>query len=121
MRFAGVPRRDRQPRHGADRRQRLAAETERADRDQIFVGKLRRGVALDGERQVGTRHALAVIADADQAAAAAVGKHIDAARAGIERVFDKLFHHARRTLDDFAGSDAVDGGFGKLADGHRAT
>ena len=118
MRLAGVARGDRQPRHGADRRQRLAAEAERADRDQIVVGELRGGVAFDRERQIGARHALAVIADADQPAAAAVGEDVDAARAGIERVLDQLLDHARRTLDHLAGGDAVDDGFGKLADGH---
>ena len=65
------------------------------------------------------RHALAVVGDADEPAAAAVGEHVDAARAGIERVLDQLLHHARRTLDHLAGGDAVDEGFGKLADGHR--
>ena len=118
MRLAGVPRRDRQPRHRADRGQRLAAKAQRADRNQIVVGKLRRGVALDREREIGARHALAVVGDADQAAAAAVGEHVDAARAGIERVLDQFLDHARRALDHLAGGDAVDDGFGKLADGH---
>ena len=53
MGLAGMPRRDRQPRHRADRRQRLAAEAQRADRNQIVVGKLRRGMALDREREIG--------------------------------------------------------------------
>ena len=39
-------------------------------------------------------------------------------RAGVERVFDELLHDARRPLDHLAGGDAVDGGFGQLADGH---
>ena len=113
-----VPRRDRKPRHGADRRQRLAAKTERGDGDEIVVGKLRRGMPLDRKREIGPRHALAVVGDANQPPAAAVGEHVDAARAGIERVLDQLLHHARRTLDHLAGGDAVDDGFGKLADGH---
>ena len=40
MRLAGVARRDRKPGHGTDRRQGLAAEPERADRDQILVSEL---------------------------------------------------------------------------------
>ena len=56
--------------------------------------------------------------DANEPPAAAVGEHVDAARAGIERVLDQLLDHARRTLDHLAGGDAVDDGFGKLADGH---
>ena len=40
-------------------------------------------------------------------------------RAGIERVLDQLLDHARRPLDHLARGDAVDDGFGKLADGHE--
>ena len=40
--------------------------------------------------------------------------------AGVERVLDQFLDHARRALDHFAGGDAVDHGFGKLADGHGA-
>ena len=40
MRLAGVARRDRKPRYGANRRQGLAAEPQRADRDQVLVGEL---------------------------------------------------------------------------------
>ncbi len=58
-------------------------------------------------------------ADADQAAAAAVGEHVDAARAGIERVLDQFLDHARRALDHLARGDAVDEAFRKLADGHE--
>ena len=56
--------------------------------------------------------------DADEPAAAAVGEHVDARGAGIERVLDELLDRARRALDHFAGGDAVDDGFGELADGH---
>ena len=118
VRLAFVARRDRKPRHSADRGQGLAAEAERSDGDKILVGKLRGGVPLDGEREVVTRHALAVVADADEPAAAAVGEHVDAACAGIECVLDQFLHHARRALDHLAGGDAVDHGFGELADGH---
>ena len=52
------------------------------------------------------------------AAAAAVGDDLDAARAGVERVLDQLLDDARRPLDHLAGGDAVDDGFGELADGH---
>ena len=77
-------------------------------------------MAFDREREVGARHALAVVGDADEAPAAAVGEHVDAACAGVERVLDQLLDHARRTLDHLAGGDAVDDGLGKLADGHGA-
>ena len=75
-------------------------------------------MAFDGERKVSLRHAAAVVGDADPASAAAVGEHIDAARAGIDRVLHQLLDHARGALDHFAGGDAVDDLFGKLADGH---
>ena len=61
---------------------------------------------------------VAVVSDANEPPPAAVGKHVDSAGAGIERVLDQLLHHARRTLDHLAGGDAVDDGLGKLADGH---
>ena len=118
MRLAGVAGGDREPRHRADRGQRLAAEAERADVEQVVAGQLRGGVALDREREVGARHAGAVVGDADQPPPAAVGHHLDAARAGVERVLDELLDHARRALDHLAGGDAVDDAFGELADGH---
>ena len=119
VRLAPVARRDRKPRHRADRRQRLAAKAERRDGNKILVGELRGGVALDRQRQIGARHALAVVGDADEPPPAAVGEDVDAARAGIERVLDQFLHHARRPLHHLARGDAVDDGFGELADGHR--
>ncbi len=76
---------------------------------------------LDCEREIGARHAFAVIGDANQPPPAAVGQNIDATCAGIERVLDQFLHHACRTLDDLARGDAVDDGLGKLADGHMRT
>src|SRR5215510_281469 len=75
-------------------------------------------MALDREVEIVARHAFAVVADADQAPAAAVGEHLDAARAGIECVLDELLHHAGRTFHHFARGDAVDHGLGELADRH---
>ena len=76
-------------------------------------------MALDREREVVARHAGAVVGDADQPPAAAVGHDLDARRAGVERVLDQFLDHARRPLDHLAGGDAVDDAFGELADGHR--
>ena len=78
-------------------------------------------MAFDRKRQVRSRHAFAVIGDADKPPAAAVGEYVDAAGAGIERVLDQLLDHARRALDHLAGGDAVDDRLGQLADGHAAT
>ena len=78
-------------------------------------------MTLDAQRQIGARHAAAVVGHADQAPPAAVGDDLDAFCTGIERVLDKLLHGARRALDHLAGGDAVDDGLVQLADGHRAT
>ncbi len=118
MRLAGVPGGDRKPRHRADRRQRLAAKAQRADVVEIVVRQLRGGVALDREREIVARHAGAIVGDANEPAAAAVGHDLDLARAGVQRILDQLLHDARRALDHFARGDAVDDAFGQLADGH---
>ena len=73
---------------------------------------------LDRKHEIGARHAFAVITDANQPAATAIGEHVDAARAGVECVLDELLHHARRPFHHFAGGDAVDNRLGKLADRH---
>ena len=78
-------------------------------------------MALDRQRQIGARHAGAVVGHADEPPPAAVGDDLDAPAARVERVLDQFLHDARRALDHFAGGDAVDDGLGKLADGHRAT
>jgi hypothetical protein len=77
-------------------------------------------MALDRKLEIAARHALAVVDDTNEPPPAAVGRHLDPRGAGVERVFHQFLHHARRTLDHFARGDAVDGGLGKLADGHRA-
>ena len=99
---------DRQPTHRADRRQRLAAEAELADMDEIVARQLRRGVALDREGELVAIHAMAVIGDGNQRAAAVAQGDVDAARAGIERILDQLLHDRGRPLDDLAGGDLVD-------------
>jgi hypothetical protein len=111
---------NRQARDRADRGQRLAAETERADREQIIAVELRSGMPLDREHEILAAHALAVVANADEPATARFGDDFDAAGAGVERVLDELLDDARGTLDHFAGGDAVDDGFIELANGHGA-
>ncbi|MBV6487869.1 MAG: hypothetical protein GHHEDOFH_01823 [Pseudorhodoplanes sp.] len=121
VRLTGMAGGDGQPRHRADGRKRLAAEAERMDGEQVLVvGELGGGVALNRKREIGARHAGAVVGDADQPAAAAVGHDLDAARAGIERILHQLLDDARRPLHHLAGGDAVDEAFGQLADGHES-
>ena len=78
-------------------------------------------MALDRQREIGGVHAGAVVGDADQPAAAVLDGDVDAARAGVERVLDKLLHGGRRALDHLAGGDAVDENGIEAADGHGAT
>jgi hypothetical protein len=118
MRLTGVTRGDGKFCDRADRGQRLAAEPERLDLQQVFVVELGGGVAIDRERQIIRRHAAAVVGDADPPPAAAVGENVDPAGAGVDRVLDKFLHHARGAFDHLAGGDAVDDLFGELADGH---
>jgi hypothetical protein len=47
-------------------------------------------MAFDRERKIGPAHALAIVGDADEAAAAAIGQHVDAARAGVEPVLNEF-------------------------------
>ncbi len=64
---------------GGDRRQRFAAKAEGGDREQVVGGaKLRGGVALEGEQRVVAIHALAVVGDADELAAAGFDFDADA-------------------------------------------
>ena len=75
-------------------------------------------MAIHCQRQIAVRHAAAVVGDADPPPAAAIGEDVDPAGAGVDGVLHQLLDHARGTLDHFAGGDAVDDLFGKLADGH---
>ena len=76
---AAAATREREAAHRADRRQRLAAEAEAADVQEIVVGQLRGAVALDRERQFLAAHADAVVAHHDEALAAVDERHVDAA------------------------------------------
>ena len=118
-RGVGGAGRDRKPRHGADRGQRLAAKAERPDARQVAVGELRGGVALDRELEVLGGHAGAVVDDADEPASAALDRHLDRAGAGVDRVLDQFLHRRRRALDHFARRDAVDEDGVEAADGHQ--
>ena len=121
MRLAGVAGGDVELGYRADRGQRLAAESERTDAQQVLVVELGGGVALDRESEIGVGHAAAVVGDGDLSPAAAVGENIDPARAGVDGILDQFLDHARRTLDHLAGGDAVDDLFGQLSDGHSGS
>ena len=71
-RHAGIalPRLDGEPGDGADRGQRLAAEAQRRNVEQVLVAELGGGVPLHRQREVGRAHAAAVVGDADEGEAA---------------------------------------------------
>ena len=64
---------------------------------------------LDGQRKIARVHAVAIVGDADERDTAACRHHVDITRTGIDGVFDQFLNYARRTLDHFAGRDAVYG------------
>src|SRR5262249_43196731 len=76
------------------------------------------GVALDRQREVRPSHAGAVVGNADEPPAAAVGQHVDLAGAGVERILDEFLDRTRGPLHHLAGGNAVDGGSIELADRH---
>ena len=118
VRLAGVARGDAELGNRADRGQRLAAKPQRADLQQVLIVEFGGGVAIHRQRQIATGHAAAVVGDADPPPAAAIGENVDPARAGIDGIFHQFLDHARGPLDHFAGGDAIDDLFGKLADRH---
>ena len=95
----------------------FAAEAEGGDGEQIVGGaELGGGVALEGEEGVVVDHAVAVVGDADELAAAGFDLDADAGGAGVERVFEELFDDGGGAFDDFAGGDLVRHEVGEDAD-----
>ncbi len=109
VRRTGRARGDGEPRRGADRGQRLAAEAQGGDVHQVVVGQLRGGVAQHRQRQAVRVHAAAVVGHLDAVDAAGVERHRDPRRTRVERVLHQLLHRRRRALDHLAGGDAIDG------------
>ena len=103
-----------------DRRQRLAAETEGRDVDQIVLGQLRGRMALDGERQFLRRHPVAVVAHREIASPAVAQYRLDVPGARVEGVLQQFLEGGGRPLDHLAGGDAVDQGFRQQAQAHDA-
>ena len=98
-------------RHVRDRRdggQRLAAEAERADAQQVVqIAQFARRVALEGESDFVRRDAAAVIGDADTLQPAAAHIHDDLPRPGIQRVLDQLLDDGGGRLDHLARGDPL--------------
>jgi hypothetical protein len=107
-RGVGGARRQRQPRHRRDRRQRLAAKAHRRQGVEVVDGaQLRRRVTFERQVRFVGRHPEAVIRHRDATEAAALDLDVDAARAGIERILGELLDHRGRPLDHFARCDLI--------------
>ena len=103
------PRFHRKARNGGNRRQRFAAEAERANRLEVVSrADLARRMAQDRETCVLFRHTLAVVRHAQEARAARQDFDFDLRGAGVDGIFDELLDDGGRALDDFAGSNLVD-------------
>ncbi len=99
---------ERDARDRSDRGQSFSAKSQSGDGEQIVCGaQLRGGVALKGQQRVVAVHAIAVIGDADQLAAAGFDFNADARGAGVERIFEQLFDHGGGAVNHFAGGDLV--------------
>ena len=99
---------ERDARDGRDGGQRLAAEAQGGDGEQIVGGaQLRGGVALEGEQRVVAIHALAVVGHADQLASAAFDFDPDARGAGVQGILQQLLDYGGGTVDHLARGDLI--------------
>ena len=93
---------------GRDACQRFAAKAERLDHGEIRQrGQLARRVPDERQRELISRDAGAVVADADRRLARATDVDADPACPGVERVLDQLLDHRGRALDHLASGDRV--------------
>ena len=89
-----------------NRRQRFAAEPQRPDAVQVArCADLAGGVAQKRPGRLVRRNAAAVVRHPDVFGAAALDLHRDGSRASINRVFNQLFEHRRRTFNHLARSN----------------
>jgi hypothetical protein len=109
MRLRRMTTRNRDPRDGCNRGQRLAAKSVAGDAFEVIeAGDLARRMPAQCQRQVVGRDAAAVVGDADQAHAAFFELHVDLRGAGVEAVFQQFLEHRGRALHHLAGRDLAD-------------
>ena len=72
-------------------------------------------MALEGQQGIVAQHAAAIVGDADEPPPAAFDFHADLGRAGIQGVFEQLFHHRRGPLHHLARRDFIGYLIGKNA------
>ena len=95
-------------RDGTDAGEGLTAKAEGCNAFEIFkIADLAGRVAGDGERQVVLFDAAAVVADADQLDATLFHVDVEPGGAGVQAVFQQLFHHRGGTFDNFPRRDLV--------------
>ena len=71
---------------------------------------------LEGQQRIIAHHATSVVNDANQLAPARFHVNANSLRPGVERIFQQLLHHRRRSLHHLAGSNLVRHLIGKNAD-----
>src|SRR4051812_13909190 len=93
----------------ADGGEGFAAKTKRLHAEQVVGrGELAGGVVGEGQRQVVGANAVAVVHDGNQLGAPVFDGDVNPGAAGIDTVFEQLFHHAGGPFDHFAGGDFGD-------------
>ena len=103
-----LPRAQLHLRHGGDRSQRFAAESERMQGVDVLHGPdLARGMAVESHARVDGRHAAAVVHDLNQVLAAVAEIDFHGGRARVEGILHHLLHHRRGPVDDLARGDLV--------------
>ena len=99
----------RHARHLRDAGQRLAAKAKRVDRIQVGRrAQFARSVAGEGQWQIVSLDAAAVVENAQRPIEPAVNLHRDLRRPGVERVLEQFLQHRDGAIDGFARGDVRD-------------
>ena len=102
------------PRHRGDTGQRLAAETETGNTEQVVgTDNLAGGVTLQRQGKIFRRQTAAVVLHPHQRNAAVLSAHVNLLRTSIQTVFHQLFDNGGRALHHLAGRDLVGNKTGK--------
>ena len=108
LRRIGRARGQGEPRHRANRGQRLTAKAQTADLLQILqITDLAGGMPRQSQRQVVGGNPAAVVAHLEQLDAALLDFDVDPPRAGIQAVLQQFLDHRGRPLDHLTGSNLV--------------
>ena len=95
-------------------------DVQKIDVTSIIDLQLGRRMAFNRQRQFVRPYPAAVINHQDSRQSASVRLDLDSARTGIDGVFHQLLDGTGRSLDHFAGGDAVDDLTRQTADGHES-